>query len=212
MAGLLAVVFLALMVAAPTALAEEHPVAKKKKKEKPEEKLKVGDRAPSFALKTLNEELCGGTNRSSKTFFGSKATQNIGAMIVSFASANCKPCKKELPELHKVYLELKPKGLEVLVVSMDKETEDVEFMTNFAKEHKLTFPVLTDRFNILARRYFANELPYVVLIDGKGFVRWTKVGYTPTTIEELKKAVEPMLSGASEKAVPAPAEPEESAK
>ena len=213
MATALALACLVAVSAAPTVLAEDAPKGHGKAKKKNDaEKLKVGDAAPSFALKTLNPELCGGTNMSSKTFFGSTATKKIGAMIVSFASANCKPCKKELPELHKLYLRLKPRGLEVLVIAMDKEVEDIAFMTKMAQDNKFTFPVLTDRFTILARRYHADELPYVVLVDGAGVIRWTKVGYTPTTLDELEKALEPMLRESVGGEAPAPAGPEETGK
>jgi len=180
--------------------ADEAPVLKKKPaKNKEEKKLTIGETAPSFALKTMNPELCGTSNVSYKTYFGSRATRKIKVMVISFASAHCKPCKKELPELHKMYLELKDKGLEVLAVSMDKEAEDIEVMNKLTAEHKFTFPVLTDRFTILARRYHANELPYIILLDGEGIVRWTKVGYSgEDALDQLRKAMEPYLPGTDE--------------
>ena len=52
-------------------------------------------------------------------------------------------------------------------------------------ELKLPFPVLADRFAILARRYRADALPYVVLVDAAGKIRWSHAGYDPAGLKEV---------------------------
>jgi cytochrome c biogenesis protein CcmG, thiol:disulfide interchange protein DsbE len=157
--------------------------------------IKVGEKAPSFALKTLNEKQCGMPSVSFKSMIGSMATdKKVKALLLTFASVHCKPCMKELPELHKYYLEAKEQGIGILVIDMDREEEELAQVRKLAEEKKFTFPVLSDRFNLLARRYKANELPYMVLVGPKGKVRWVKVGYEESAMDELKKAVELLIN------------------
>lgn len=183
--------------------AEPKPAGESETK-KAEPLLKVGDRLPSFALKALNPDLCGKQMVSTKHHVGSKPVEAVPVLLLSFASVYCKPCMKELPELQRFYQKYAKRGLMVLVVDIDREAEDIEVIKKMALDKQFTFPVLSDRFALVARRYAANELPMVLVIDGAGLITWMKIGYEESVLEQIEGAFSALLPPASE--MPAPEE------
>jgi alkyl hydroperoxide reductase subunit AhpC len=166
--------------------------------------LKVGQIAPSFLLKTINPDKAGMTVFSTKKVMGSRAKDRKSAVVLSFGAWYCGPCKKELPELKKLAERCRDKNVLVVEVLMDKEPEHLESMRKLTvDELALPFPVLHDRFGIVARRYGAIELPHVVVIDGDGVVRWIHSGFSPDGIKRLNQTVDAVLAAAA----PAPQKP-----
>lgn len=152
-----------------------------------EGELKVGDAAPTFSLRTLNPELAKRRVVGLRSFVGPGAEEPKKAIVLSFAASYCEPCKKELRALKTEEPALRAGGVLTLVVVIDTEEEGAEKMKRLVvDELKLELPVLSDRFAILARRYRAEKLPFVVLIDADGVVRWTHAGYD---LKALKAAL-----------------------
>jgi len=97
-----------------------------------------------------------------------------------------------LQQLYERYAE---QGLGVMVVSIDRDRDVPGGAANaigeLAKQHGLTYPVLHDRFNIVAKRYAVAKLPCLYLIDGEGRIAMHSVGYTDdysaTLASELQK-------------------------
>jgi hypothetical protein len=73
-----------------------------------------------------------------------------------------------------------------MLVSIDKGDEQRTQIVNLAEEAGVTFPVLHDRFQVVARRYAAEQLPYMLLIDEAGVIDAVHLGYT----EDLKAGLE----------------------
>ena len=71
---------------------------------------------------------------------------------------------------------------------MVSAVDDVE-----ASEAKVRFPLLTDRFNIVARRYYIQKLPCVYILDAEGKVAMVNVGYgddvSKTLLDEIRKHI-----------------------
>ena len=160
--------------------------------------LKVGQIAPSFLLKAMNPEKGGLPVLSTKKLAGSNATDRRAAIVLSFGAWYCGPCKKELPELKKFAERNKEKGVLVSEIIMDKEPDQVELMRKLTvDELALPFPVVHDRFGIVSRRYGAQELPYMVVIDSDRIVRWVHAGFTPDAMKHLQQAVDAVLAAAA---------------
>lgn len=153
------------------------------------EKLKVGEPAPPFTLKTMNPELSKVKRFALRDFVGDD-TKTKKKVVLSFAASYCGPCKKELIELAKLKDALDKAGVELAVVVIDTDAEGIETMKKLTvDELALKFPVLSDRFGVLARRYHANELPMTVLISPDGQVQWLSSGFAEGAIDRFKKAV-----------------------
>jgi len=153
-----------------------------------------GDMAAPFILDVLNHEQAGARRLVLKTLVGPGVKEGPKAVLLSFAASWCKPCKKELPQLQEI-VDRYPKGtITAAVVVIDKEKELIDKMLKHAvEEAKVRLPLLSDRFNIVARRYGADEIPYLVLIDSPGRVVWTHRGYDPGTMQALSKQLTTLL-------------------
>lgn len=159
--------------------------------------LSVGERAPRFALKVLNPERSGCQFFSSKRILGSGASEPCAALVLSFGASYCLPCRKELPALKALEARFRERGVRVAEVVLDREPEGIEAMRKLVTEElDLPFPVLSDRFTILARRYGADELPFLVLIDRGGTIRWLHRGFTEDAITRLQAELKALLAEA----------------
>jgi len=120
---------------------------------------------------------------------GDKPDETKKLVVMSFFATYCEPCKKEMPELARLYDMYKDQGLGVLSVSIDKGDEQKDEIVALAKASGVHFPVVHDRFQVVARRYSAERLPYMLFLDSAGTVKTVHVGYT----EELKANLESEL-------------------
>jgi len=159
------------------------------------ETLKEGTTAPSFSMKVLNGKEAGIRVVSLDDHIGETAKKGKKAklVLVSFFATYCEPCKKELPVLEKLHKLYKDKGLRVFVVSIDKGARQAGGISELVAKHKLTYPVIHDRFQILAKRYLVGKLPYLLLIDPDGKIILVNVGYTEKFTEELVAKVQKVL-------------------
>ncbi|MEQ8274228.1 MAG: TlpA disulfide reductase family protein [Deltaproteobacteria bacterium] len=154
------------------------------------EKLKVGETAPSFTLKTMNPELSKKKRFALRDYVGNDTKTKKRAVVLSFAASYCVPCKKELAELKKLKGSLDGANVELAVVVIDTDPEGIAAMKKLTVDQlALEYPVLSDRFGVLARRYHANELPMTVIISPDGQVRWLSSGFAEGAIDKFKKAV-----------------------
>lgn len=149
------------------------------------EGLSPGTLVPSFMLPVVN------SYKEQEPRFGpAKWTGRAEApkklVIMSFFATYCEPCKKEMPELARLYDAYADQGLGVMLVSIDKGNEQRDTVVALAEESGVRFPVMHDRFQVVARRYDAERLPYMLMLDPDGVVKTVHIGYT----EELKQNLE----------------------
>jgi alkyl hydroperoxide reductase subunit AhpC len=154
----------------------------------PASEVLLGEDAPSFSLKTLNPAESGQSTLSLHRYVGEGAEQPRKALVLSFSASYCEPCKKEMAELKKLETRLQKAGVLLAFVVIDTDQSAIEKMRKFAVEELgLSYPILSDRFNIVAKRYRAESLPHLVLIDKGGKVQWVHTGYDPGSIQEILK-------------------------
>lgn len=151
-----------------------------------QEALKVGDAAPTFSMQTVNPDLAKLRLLALARHVGASPAEPRKAVVLSFSASYCEPCKRELAEIGRLEPRLSKAGIMLAVVIVDTEQPGIEQMKKLTVEElKLPYPVLSDRFGVLARRYHAGALPYVVVIDEAGSVRWVHSGFTKDALQEL---------------------------
>jgi DsbE subfamily thiol:disulfide oxidoreductase len=119
--------------------------------------LELKDRpaAPDFTLPNA-----GGRKVSLKDYRGK-------VVFLNFWATWCESCREEMPSMERLYREFKDKGLEIVAVNVKEKPRDA---LAFAKELKLTYPVLLDPEGEVGLLYGAFGLPATYLIDRKGVV------------------------------------------
>jgi peroxiredoxin len=113
----------------------------------------VIEKAADFSLKDLR----GGTVPFS--------SMRGKVVLLSFWATWCPPCVSEMPSLNKLYQELRPRGFEVVAVSLDRSADDVREYTG---KKGFKFLILMDEGNKVARLYKVFSTPTTFLIDRKG--------------------------------------------
>ncbi len=131
----------------------------------------------AFRAPTHNKNLCKLGIVDSNAYVGSEATESKKLLVVSFFANYCKPCKKELPFLNKLYEKYKDKGLLILAVNTDSDKEEINNVIQFINDNKLSFPVLKDSYNLIAQRYQIELFPSMFLIDSTGKIVDVTIGY-----------------------------------
>ena len=149
-------------------------------------RLKIGDECPGFFVKRID-----GENFFLKEYVGENAPKKIKGLLFSFCSSTCEPCKKEIPELEKMQEKYKDKGLETILINVG-ENEDLA--RKLIKEVNTKLPVLLDRYMVVSKRLGVSAVPYTILLDGMGKVKYINTGFAEDKTEEFLKILEDKVS------------------
>ena len=149
--------------------------------------IKVGDDAPTFYVKTLDN----------KSFFLSDSLErNQHPIVLSFFATWCIPCRKEIPMLDTVrtkFLDIDFYLVNVSGLAQGKKVlkEDPKVVKEMIESLGTTMPVLMDKYGNAAQKYDALILPRLVVIDSKGKIAYAHTGYD---VGDDKKLIE-ILNG-----------------
>ena len=119
----------------------------------------IGQKAPDF---TLNDPEGNPVSLSSK--IGSKV------LLIDFWAAWCGPCRRENPNVVKVYNEFHNKGFDILGVSLDQKKDD---WVKAISDDKLSWTHVSDLQywnNAAAKLYAVNSIPANFLLDENGTI------------------------------------------
>jgi peroxiredoxin len=121
--------------------------------------VSIGQKAPDFTLNDVN-----GNPVSLSSKIGSKL------LLVDFWAAWCGPCRRENPNVVKVYNEFNKKGFDIFGVSLD-QTKDAWIKA--IADDKLTWTHVSDLqywSSAAARLYAVNSIPANFLLDETGTI------------------------------------------
>lgn len=161
-----------------------------------EDLAEVDKPAPIFRLPVYNVQAVGSSVVALDKFVGQDATEkDVKVVLLSFMASFCAPCKKEMPYLQMLHEKYKDFGLRVVSVSIDAEPEGQKIVEELIAENKVTYPVLKDRFNLVARRWLGmkSPLPSVFLVKPDGIVSFVHRGYNQEASEVFAAEIEKVL-------------------
>ena len=116
----------------------------------------VGKSVPTFELSDKD----GTPFRSEKLMEGKKY------VLIDFWASWCAPCRKEIPNLKRIYAGFSPKGLQIISVSIDKKKADwLKALT----EENMPWPNLLDEKGI-DKQFMVRYIPALFLVDQTGTV------------------------------------------
>lgn len=134
--------------------------------------LEVGNLAPDFELKNVE-----GNSIKLSSLKGKK-------VILNFWATWCPPCRQEMPDMAKFYVDQKDKGIEILAVDLTNTEKSREDVTNFMRANSITFPVVLDENGKVSQLYNVASIPASFIIDSQGVIQRKLVG--PMTYNSMK--------------------------
>ena len=121
-----------------------------------------------------------------------KETGN-GPVLLSFWATWCKPCLEEMAEYNKIYEQYKEQGFTLFAISTDTE-KSVAKVKPYIKSKGYDFPVLLDTNSEAARKYYAQQMPYSVIINKGGNIVYTHLGYMKGDEKKVEKLISELLN------------------
>jgi thiol-disulfide isomerase/thioredoxin len=152
--------------------------------------------APGFQLRTLNPEAAKVSWVNLEHYVGAEPEDpQARAVVLSFFASWCGPCQKELPYLQQLHQMYREQGLRVIAVDIDKDEAGIAQARKAIAANGITYPVGSDRFNLLARRYLGDKspLPSVFIIRKDGTVAKIAKGYSKDASSFLLAEVQRVL-------------------
>jgi peroxiredoxin len=144
--------------------------------------VKIGEPMPDFTL----------VDSTGRPVRLSDMTRDHKIVMVNFWATWCGPCRVEMPGFEKIYRDKKNDGFIILAITEDKERPKLD---EYLKNKPVTFPVLIDSDNALAKQLKIESLPTTILIGEGGKVKQVHEGVQPY----LSYAVEGALKKPGEK-------------
>jgi len=146
-----------------------------------EDDTQQGRQAPNFKLENLDGD-----------YVELNQVLGNGPVLLSFWATWCKPCLEELVEYQKLYDEYKDKGFQILAISID-DVRTVAKVKPFVRSKHYSFPILLDTNMDVARIYYAQAVPYTVLMDKDGKIVYTHLSYMRGDELQVKKKLDELL-------------------
>jgi thiol-disulfide isomerase/thioredoxin len=161
---------------------------------------KAGGPVLSFRLRALNPELQGQFIGIDSMVGSDRDDEKAKLVVLSFMASYCKPCKKEMPYLQKLYARYKEQGLRVVMVAVDTDEAGQAAVAQLIKANGVTFPVLKDIGGLTSRRFLGQRtpLPSLFVVGADGNIQSVKRGYDEKGGEVLLSEVQKGLGQAAE--------------
>ena len=124
----------------------------------------LGDFRPDFRLGSHDGGFVTPADYSGKT------------ILINFWATWCEPCRQEMPMLMDLQRDFETAGLQVVGIALD----NAQSVSSFVDTYGISYPVLIGSEDVFATiAAYGNVegvLPYSVLIDKNGIVRWQYAG------------------------------------
>jgi peroxiredoxin len=137
----------------------------------------IGELVPNILLLPLGQ----------KKLFNLRKQKHNGYTIISFSATYCEPCLKEIKEFTNLKNQTGGAKLRIYLVFVD---ENEIIIQNYRDKHKITLPILHDKFKFASNKFNVSKLPSAFLIDKKGILVYKSTEFNPKTLQEIKSYLE----------------------
>ena len=140
--------------------------------------VELDKEAPDFTLKSSQ-----GSNLRLEEYRGE-------VVLINFWATWCGPCRQEMPILDKIQERYESTGFTVLGINVEGETKKVQ---QLLARSDLSFPVLFDEQQEISKMYDVGAMPFTLLVDRDGVIRYVHDGYKPGDEQEYVNHLKSLL-------------------
>jgi peroxiredoxin len=145
--------------------------------------VETGEAMPAFSASRLDGA---GTSVTAASLRGQ-------VVYVDFWASWCVPCRQSMPALDALYRRHGSSGFAVVGVSKDVSESDAR---GFMKRVPVSFPLVMDAGDAIARAFRVRAMPSGFLVDRKGVVRRVHLGFDDDTAASLDREIRELLAEA----------------
>ncbi|PWB74268.1 hypothetical protein C3F09_04110 [candidate division GN15 bacterium] len=113
-----------------------------------------------------------------------------GPVVLNFWGTWCPPCRREIPDLVKLYAEFHPRGVEIVSLAVKDDPSDV---TAYAARADMKWVMLMANDDILRAYNVADGIPTTIFLDKDGREVTRFIGMR--SYDDFKPAFEAILQG-----------------
>jgi len=124
----------------------------------------IGKPAPDFALKDAADKEWKLSDLKGKK-----------VVLLDFGSTGCLPCRATVKDLQQLHVAHKEKPVQIFTICVNPVS--AEMLKEWIAAMGLTYPVLRDVEFKAAEAYGLQVIPFTVIIDHEGIVRWVHTGH-----------------------------------
>jgi cytochrome c biogenesis protein CcmG/thiol:disulfide interchange protein DsbE len=112
-------------------------------------------------------------------------------VYLTFWASWCQPCRQEMPYLAQLWERHQREGFQVLAINVD---EDPALAREFVEAYELPFPILLDTDRSLSTTYRIPGFPTHVLVDRRGRIRFSGLGFDLNDVRAVTQEVVTLLA------------------
>jgi peroxiredoxin len=112
-------------------------------------------------------------------------------VYLSFWASWCVPCREEMPYLTALWQRHRDEGFQVIGINAD---EDPDAARKFAEDFNIEFPLVRDDDRSVSKLYHVAGYPSHFVLDRRGKVRFSALGFTETDALAVTQEVETLLA------------------
>ncbi|MGW8315715.1 MAG: TlpA family protein disulfide reductase [Bacteroidales bacterium] len=113
--------------------------------------------------------------------------------VLDFWATWCRPCINSIPELVKLSDKYQDQGVHFVGINADSPRNSSK-VKPFASSVGITYPVLLDFEQQLQSDFFISGFPTLLILDGKGKVLFTHVGFIQGDEKIIEDAISKLLT------------------
>ncbi len=109
--------------------------------------------------------------------------------LLNFWATTCTPCRKEMPDLARLYRDYSAQGVRVVGIAMAYDRPDQ--VIAFQQKYQIPYTLALDLDSIAAKAFDVVAIPETILISPRGQIAYRHSGVID--IEDMKKRIAAML-------------------